>query len=99
MIDYSLGRNYPEAEVLKCVNIGLLCVQQNPVDRPTMTDVLVLLNSDTTCTLPTLAPRPTYLIDGTSSYSQTVTQWSGRQKEAHQIKADLAPIAACFILY
>ncbi|EEC82218.1 hypothetical protein OsI_26364 [Oryza sativa Indica Group] len=78
MIDYSLGRNYPEAEVLKCVNIGLLCVQQNPVDRPTMTDVLVLLNSDTTCTLPTLAPRPTYLIDGTSSYSQTVTQWSGR---------------------
>ncbi|BAT01979.1 Os07g0542400, partial [Oryza sativa Japonica Group] len=43
MVDYSLDRNYPEAEVLKCVNIGLLCVQQNPVDRPTMADVMILL--------------------------------------------------------
>ncbi|BAT01981.1 cysteine-rich receptor-like protein kinase 10 isoform X2 [Oryza sativa Japonica Group] len=78
MIDHSLGRNYSETEVLKCVNIGLLCVQQNPVDRPTMADVMILLNSDTTCTMPALAPRPAYLIDGTSGYSQTVTQWSGR---------------------
>uniref|UniRef100_A0A0E0Q9H6 non-specific serine/threonine protein kinase n=1 Tax=Oryza rufipogon TaxID=4529 RepID=A0A0E0Q9H6_ORYRU len=77
MIDHSLGRNYSETEVLKCVNIGLLCVQQNPVDRPTMADVMILLNSDTTCTMPALAPRPAYLIDGTSGYSQTVTQWSG----------------------
>uniref|UniRef100_A0A0D3GS25 Serine/threonine-protein kinase n=1 Tax=Oryza barthii TaxID=65489 RepID=A0A0D3GS25_9ORYZ len=71
MIDHSLGRNYSETEVLKCVNIGLLCVQQNPVDRPTMADVMILLNSDTTCTMPALAPRPAYLIDGTSGYSQT----------------------------
>uniref|UniRef100_I1QBB9 Serine/threonine-protein kinase n=1 Tax=Oryza glaberrima TaxID=4538 RepID=I1QBB9_ORYGL len=78
MIDHSLGRNYSETEVLKCVNIGLLCVQQNPVDRPTMADVMILLNSDTTCTMPALAPRPAYLIDGTSGYSQTITQWSGR---------------------
>uniref|UniRef100_A0A0E0LLT7 Uncharacterized protein n=1 Tax=Oryza punctata TaxID=4537 RepID=A0A0E0LLT7_ORYPU len=72
MIDHSLGRNYSETEVVKCVNIGLLCVQQNPVDRPTMADVMILLNSDITCTLPALAPRPAYLIDGTSGYSQTV---------------------------
>ncbi|XP_040382251.1 cysteine-rich receptor-like protein kinase 10 [Oryza brachyantha] len=78
MIDHSLGRNYPEAEVLKCINIGLLCVQQNPVDRPTMADVMVLLNSDTTCSLLAPAPRPTYLVDGISGYSQTITQWSGR---------------------
>uniref|UniRef100_A0A0D9WZY6 Protein kinase domain-containing protein n=1 Tax=Leersia perrieri TaxID=77586 RepID=A0A0D9WZY6_9ORYZ len=76
IIDYSLGRNYPEAEVLRCVNIGLLCVQQNPVDRPTMADVMVLLNSDATSSLPAPAPMPTYLIDGTSGYSQTTAQWS-----------------------
>uniref|UniRef100_J3MLR5 Uncharacterized protein n=1 Tax=Oryza brachyantha TaxID=4533 RepID=J3MLR5_ORYBR len=78
MIDHSLGRNYPEVEVVKCINIGLLCVQQNPVDRPTMADVMVLLNSDTTCSLPAPAPRPIYLIDGISGYSQTISQWSWR---------------------
>uniref|UniRef100_A0A0D9WZY4 Protein kinase domain-containing protein n=1 Tax=Leersia perrieri TaxID=77586 RepID=A0A0D9WZY4_9ORYZ len=78
IIDHSLGRNYPEAEVLRCVNIGLLCVQQNPVDRPTMADVMVLLSTDTTSSLPAPAPMPTYLIDGTSGYSQTTEQWSGR---------------------
>ncbi|XP_052162040.1 cysteine-rich receptor-like protein kinase 10 [Oryza glaberrima] len=74
IIDHSLERNYNEAEVVKCVNIGLLCVQQNPVDRPTMADVMVLLNSDATCSLPAPAPRPTSLIDGSSGYS---TEWSG----------------------
>lgn len=79
MIDHSLGRNYPEAEVLKCVNIGLLCVQQNPVDRPTMADVMVLLNSDATSTLPAFATHnPTISIEGNSGYSQTVTQLSPR---------------------
>lgn len=79
MIDYSLDRKYPEAEVLKCVNIGLLCVQQNPVDRPTMADVMVLLNSDATSSLPVpLAHRPISLSDGSSGYSQTVTQLSPR---------------------
>ncbi|XP_052162038.1 cysteine-rich receptor-like protein kinase 6 isoform X1 [Oryza glaberrima] len=79
MIDHSLGRNYPEAELLKCVNIGLLCVQQNPVDRPTMADVMVLLNSDATSTLPAFATHsPTISIEGNSGYSQTVTQLSPR---------------------
>uniref|UniRef100_A0A0D3GS23 Uncharacterized protein n=1 Tax=Oryza barthii TaxID=65489 RepID=A0A0D3GS23_9ORYZ len=70
MIDHSLGRNYPEAELLKCVNIGLLCVQQNPVDRPTMADVMVLLNSDATSTLPAFATHsPTISIEGNSAAS------------------------------
>uniref|UniRef100_J3MLR1 Uncharacterized protein n=1 Tax=Oryza brachyantha TaxID=4533 RepID=J3MLR1_ORYBR len=79
MIDNSLGRNYSEDEVLKCINIGLLCVQQNPVDRPTMADVMVLLNSDATSTLPALVVhRPASSSDGSSGYSQTVTQLSPR---------------------
>ncbi|KAL5197259.1 hypothetical protein ABZP36_000771 [Zizania latifolia] len=88
VIDHFLGRNYPEAEVLKCINIGLLCIQQNPADRPTMTDVVVLLNSDATNTLPVPVARPTFFIDeasgyshhtsGRSGYSQTITQLSAR---------------------
>ncbi|TVU38699.1 hypothetical protein EJB05_12083, partial [Eragrostis curvula] len=66
IIDDSLGRNYWEAEVLKCINIGLLCLQQNPIDRPTMSDVMVMLNGDATSSLPP-ASRPTFFLDGSSA--------------------------------
>ena len=33
-------------EVLKCVHIGLLCVQEYATDRPTMSDVVSMLDSD-----------------------------------------------------
>ncbi|XP_057962111.1 cysteine-rich receptor-like protein kinase 15 [Malania oleifera] len=38
-------------EVLKCIHIGLLCVQEDPIDRPTISSVVVMLASDT-LTLP-----------------------------------------------
>ncbi|KAJ1291304.1 hypothetical protein BS78_02G306700 [Paspalum vaginatum] len=68
MIDDSLGSNYSETEVIKCIHIGLLCLQQNPVDRPTMSDVMVTLNGDATTSLPP-ADRPTFFLDGSSCYS------------------------------
>lgn len=34
------------SEILKCMHIGLLCVQEDPEDRPTTSDVLVLLGSE-----------------------------------------------------
>ncbi|GER52984.1 cysteine-rich receptor-like protein kinase [Striga asiatica] len=33
------------SEILRCIHIGLLCVQENPVDRPTMASVVLMLNS------------------------------------------------------
>lgn len=40
----------PEPEVLleleRCVQIGLLCVQQSPDDRPTMSIVVTMLNNN-----------------------------------------------------
>ncbi|XP_066168888.1 cysteine-rich receptor-like protein kinase 10 isoform X2 [Oryza sativa Japonica Group] len=78
MIDHSLGKNYPEAEVLKCINIGLLCLQENPVNRPTMADIMVLLNSNASSSIPAPAARPTFSFDGSSRYSQTITQLSAR---------------------
>jgi hypothetical protein len=38
-------------EVMRCINIGLLCVQEDAADRPTMSIVVVMLASDT-MTLP-----------------------------------------------
>ena len=69
-IDDSLGRNYSETEVLKCVNIGLWCLQQNPMDPPTMSDVMMTLNDVDTSSLPAAA-RPTFFLDASSGYSYT----------------------------
>ncbi|TVU04234.1 hypothetical protein EJB05_50181, partial [Eragrostis curvula] len=43
-MDPSMDCQAPESEVLKCIHLGLLCVQENPADRPTMLDVLVMLH-------------------------------------------------------
>ena len=80
MIDDSLGRNYTETEVLKCVNIGLLCLQQSPMDRPMMSDVMVMLSGDDTSSLPPAA-RPTFFLDRSKGYSYnscTITHLSAR---------------------
>ena len=41
----SLTESCPTEVVLRCIHIGLLCVQENPADRPTMSSVVVLLES------------------------------------------------------
>nr|XP_010911459.3 cysteine-rich receptor-like protein kinase 6 [Elaeis guineensis]XP_029118177.1 cysteine-rich receptor-like protein kinase 6 [Elaeis guineensis] len=46
ILDPSLGTHCPRSELLRCVHIGLLCVQGNPSDRPNMLQVVVMLNSN-----------------------------------------------------
>ncbi|RZR82599.1 hypothetical protein BHM03_00009050, partial [Ensete ventricosum] len=40
LVDETIGDSYPKEEVLRCMKIGLLCVQGRPEDRPTMLAVL-----------------------------------------------------------
>ncbi|KAG1368250.1 cysteine-rich receptor-like protein kinase 6 [Cocos nucifera] len=47
ILDASLGNHCPRSEVLRCIHIGLLCVQENPSDRPNMSQVVVMLSSNT----------------------------------------------------
>lgn len=44
MIDPTL-RDGSTSEIMRCIHIGLLCVQENVVDRPTMASVMLMLNS------------------------------------------------------
>ncbi|TVT97124.1 hypothetical protein EJB05_57635, partial [Eragrostis curvula] len=48
VVDPSLDGHYPEDEVLNCVEIGLLCVQENPADRPDASAVALMLSSNST---------------------------------------------------
>nr|CAB3470466.1 unnamed protein product [Digitaria exilis] len=45
-MDLSLGRSYSKEEAWRCYHVGLLCVQENPDARPTMSNVLLMLISD-----------------------------------------------------
>jgi len=47
-MDPSLGRLYSKDEAWRCYHVGLLCVQENPDARPTMSSVLLMLISDHT---------------------------------------------------
>ncbi|XP_062013327.1 putative cysteine-rich receptor-like protein kinase 20 isoform X3 [Rosa rugosa] len=46
IIDTSLGESYPISEVLRCIQIALLCVQEYVEDRPTMSKVVSVLGND-----------------------------------------------------
>jgi hypothetical protein len=50
-VDASLVNKSQSSEMMRCVNIALLCVQENAADRPTMADVVAMLSTETTTVL------------------------------------------------
>ena len=48
LIDSAAGDTYHAHEVLRCIQVGLLCVQERAEDRPSMSTVVLMLNNDTT---------------------------------------------------
>jgi hypothetical protein len=47
LVDPGIGGSFPAGEVIRCVHIGLLCVQADPAARPVMSSVVMMLGSDT----------------------------------------------------
>ncbi|XP_010247616.1 PREDICTED: cysteine-rich receptor-like protein kinase 25 [Nelumbo nucifera] len=45
LLDPILTEHYSRDEVMRCIHIGLLCVQEDVADRPTMATVVLMLNS------------------------------------------------------
>ncbi|PON32284.1 Tyrosine-protein kinase [Parasponia andersonii] len=43
--DQRLRDSYTANEVIRCIHIGLLCVQEDPADRPTMASIVLMLSS------------------------------------------------------
>lgn len=52
LMDRALCETCDANEFVRCVNVGLLCVQEHQWDRPTMSNVVFMLESDT-ASLPT----------------------------------------------
>lgn len=66
-------------EIMKCIHIALLCVQENVADRPTMPSVELMLNSDST-SLP-LPSQPPCLMN----FSTTLEMQPTEENEGEQV--------------
>ncbi|KAM5580820.1 hypothetical protein ABKV19_010165 [Rosa sericea] len=73
LMDKNLEESCNRSEFIKCVNVGLLCVQEDPVDRPTMSNVVTLLDSETA--IPATPKQPAFFIRrGNSSTASSSTK-------------------------
>uniref|UniRef100_A0A0E0JI30 non-specific serine/threonine protein kinase n=1 Tax=Oryza punctata TaxID=4537 RepID=A0A0E0JI30_ORYPU len=45
LVDPSLGEDYQEMDIIRCIQVALLCVQDSADDRPTMHDVTTMLSN------------------------------------------------------
>lgn len=53
LTDVLLDNNFLISEALRCIQVGLLCVQHRPEERPTMSSVLLMLDNESA-----LLPQP-----------------------------------------
>ncbi|WVZ05271.1 hypothetical protein V8G54_018617 [Vigna mungo] len=60
-MDSKLKENYSNIEVMRCIQIALLCVQEDPDARPTMIEIVSYLSSHT-IELPS-PQEPTFLLN------------------------------------
>ncbi|EOY28571.1 Cysteine-rich RLK 25 [Theobroma cacao] len=77
LMDSTLQDSYASNEVRRCIQIGLLCVQEDPDTRPTMARVVLMLSSSSV-TLP--APQKTAFFFGTTTGRQFSEQKSDPSK-------------------
>ena len=71
---------------MRCIQIGLLCVQENVVHRPTMASVVLMLNS-CSITLP-IPLKPAFFMNSDTE-SNICLQWEhdSRVTESNQSKS------------
>lgn len=77
LVDPSIRDSCCEDEVLKCIQVGMLCVQDSPVQRPTMSSIALMLESNSP-TLP-LPRQPTYTSVRTSSIDTSEIYLEGQE--------------------
>ncbi|CAA6656537.1 unnamed protein product [Spirodela intermedia] len=65
VVDQSIAAQCQTAAVMRCIHISLLCVQNDPMTRPNMSDVALMMSS---FSVSLRAPsRPAFLITGSNS--------------------------------
>ncbi|KAL6643376.1 hypothetical protein ACP70R_018933 [Stipagrostis hirtigluma subsp. patula] len=83
LVDASLlSMHHSDEMIMRCMNIGLLCVQENAVDRPTMLDVVAMLSSKTKILAKPNHPAYFNVRVGNGEASTTATTFGGASGES-----------------
>ncbi|XP_056172134.1 cysteine-rich receptor-like protein kinase 29 [Syzygium oleosum] len=85
----------PSTEIMRCIQIGLLCVQENASSRPTMASVLLMLNSHSVTLQVPLKPA-FFLHNGAESDMPDTQDYNSRvqsrsSSEAKVLEASRSP--------
>ena len=70
IVDKSLNV-YSKSEVLRCIHIGLLCIQEDPDDRPNISSVVLMLTRDRVKLQPPRQPAFFFARDSSSVFEHT----------------------------
>lgn len=52
LIDNMLEKSAVFSEIIRCIHVGLLCVQKQPEDRPNMSTVVLMLGGESSLPQP-----------------------------------------------
>ncbi|KAK4491961.1 hypothetical protein RD792_002745 [Penstemon davidsonii] len=84
LIDHVLrGSSGVPRDILRCIHIGLLCVQENATDRPTMASVVLMLNSFS-ITLP-IPSEPAFYMPNESEVS-LLQEFNSRELDSENLR-------------
>ncbi|XP_062162378.1 cysteine-rich receptor-like protein kinase 10 [Alnus glutinosa] len=71
LLDPTVRHSCSRNEVVRCIQMGLLCVQEDPANRPTMATIVLMLNSYSAVTLP-LPNQPAFLLQSRTMSNKAV---------------------------
>ncbi|XP_015693690.2 cysteine-rich receptor-like protein kinase 19 isoform X2 [Oryza brachyantha] len=82
LVDPALSDGYDSPVIIRCTQVALLCAQEDPADRPTMTDVTAMLNSESI--LLSDPKEPTELTNGGAS-ADSSSSYTGQSSKTIDI--------------
>ncbi|RHN62560.1 putative protein kinase RLK-Pelle-DLSV family [Medicago truncatula] len=74
IVDPELNQFYPPTTVMRCIQIGLLCVQENAMNRPSMLEVVFMLANETPLCPPL---KPAFFFNGNQDLQESPTSGEG----------------------
>lgn len=99
LVDPLVTSTSPATQIMRCIHVGLLCVQENVANRPTMASVVLMLSSSSmTLSVPT---SPAFLMHSrtasdTSSQSNNSSGVTRRDETAVRASVNEVSISELF---
>ncbi|KAK9092232.1 hypothetical protein Syun_027143 [Stephania yunnanensis] len=74
LVDPSMGTSFPEQEIMKFIQVGILSVQEDANDRPTMSSIISMLGNEATMPSP---KQPGFVLISNVKYQNLSTIRTG----------------------